>query len=75
MESEGTVHASLAMALSASGMVEEERELTIEELLAKSGARLPAGYLKGAFVGHTAVPSQKEVDKNSTLECCAFTDI
>lgn len=63
LESEGTVHASLAMALSsASG--EEERELTIEEILAKSGARLPANNLKRAFVGHTAVPSQKEVRKS-----------
>ncbi|VUZ51968.1 unnamed protein product [Hymenolepis diminuta] len=63
LESEGTVHASLAMALSASGMVEEERELTIEELLAKSGARLPTNHLKRAFVGHTAVPSQKEIEE------------
>ncbi|VDO00346.1 unnamed protein product [Rodentolepis nana] len=63
LESEGTVHASLAMALSASGMVEEERELTIEELLAKSGARLSASHLKRAFVGHTAVPSQQEIEE------------
>ena len=63
------------MALSASEMVEEERELTIEELLAKSGARLPATHLKRAFVGHTAVPSQKEVDNLFSSYCFYLTEI
>uniref|UniRef100_A0A5K3F8N4 Uncharacterized protein n=1 Tax=Mesocestoides corti TaxID=53468 RepID=A0A5K3F8N4_MESCO len=62
LESEGTVHASLAMALSSVDPSEEERELTLEELLAKTGAR-PPGHLKRAFVAHTAVPSQKEIEE------------
>ena len=66
LESEGTVHASLAMALSSTDSTEAERELTLEELLAKTGAR-PPGHLKRAFVAHTAVPSQKEVRHDLNL--------
>ncbi|EUB60218.1 Pre-mRNA-splicing factor ISY1 [Echinococcus granulosus] len=64
LESEGTVHASLAMALSSTDVdaIEAERELTLDELLAKTGAR-PPGHLKRAFVAHASIPSQKEVEE------------
>ncbi|VDM30613.1 unnamed protein product [Hydatigera taeniaeformis] len=64
LESEGTVHASLAMALSSTDVdaIEAERELTLDELLAKTGAR-PPGHLKRAFVAHAPIPSQKEVEE------------
>lgn len=68
LDSSGTVHASLAMALSSVGggrrggdyNDEDDEELTMEELMAKTGAR-PATSLKRAFVGPTDVPSQLEV--------------
>ncbi len=73
VESAGTVHASLAMALSsvggggggAGGLDEDDRELTMEELMAKTGARPSVATvgLKRAFVAHTSVPSQKEVEE------------
>ncbi len=74
VESAGTVHASLAMALSSvgggggmgpGGLDEDDRELTMEELMAKTGARPSVATvgLKRAFVAHTSVPSQKEVEE------------
>nr|VZI00055.1 unnamed protein product [Spirometra erinaceieuropaei] len=62
LDSEITVHASLAMALSS--VEEEEEELDLAKLLkTKSGRLRPGEKLKRTFVAHTAVPSQKQVEE------------
>lgn len=62
LDSEITVHASLAMALSS--VEEEEEELDLAKLLkTKSGKLRPGEKLKRTFVAHTAVPSQKQMEE------------